>query len=606
MKPLRQVEELLKKKSPVDFYRFVMTRILGKYAFEQISYETPVDADVAPVEGAIILRMDVRGSSALGERLEPESVFGVISPICKIMNEEVESAGGVVLEFTGDGFNAVFNTFQGQHSDITTILDHTIRSLKRIRMLNLLNSTGLAICDCCITEPLAVSVGVGINKGPGAIGYLGGLSRCCLALLGNTMNAAAHIESLTKQLPGTVLIAKACFDDQEPDVWTEPLRVSFSLRDMKQHRLKNITKPVHLFSVSPLLRHWIDFVPMGFVASPEDGVVYIDTGNSGEPGIIDHHFTGHGAKSACELLVRMPELLLGHIHGIPPSQIEFRPHVIPDLDCAATLYAAHELMDGRPRENLLEKLADYVSLIDQGIIPQPENLADSLYGVFQAHQRLVEKKHGRDLTDAMLLEAGLRVIDAAFYLMEKNEYGTEFANIFQFERSWFAEERRFIVEDRALYNEDLKLRSRIYRAHIAGRPEPVAGLWLDRPQSLLFKFWARNDPRAPGGRGYLFLAVDWSKPPEAGKAPENRFVISVDPESQTHLQGLGETLEAFESKKREEIGQQRPIHPIRYPSNNSDPWYFGQGHGYTIIDSPHGGTVLTPEEVRRIHGEWRP
>ena len=43
LKPLRQVEQFLKKKNPVAFYKFMMARILGKYAFEQITYETPVD-----------------------------------------------------------------------------------------------------------------------------------------------------------------------------------------------------------------------------------------------------------------------------------------------------------------------------------------------------------------------------------------------------------------------------------------------------------------------------------------------------------------------------------------------------------------------------------
>jgi len=94
---------------------------------------------------------------------------------------------------------------------------------------------------------------------------------------------------------------------------------------------------MHLFGLSPLVRSWVDFVPMGFVACPEQGVVYIDTGNSVEPGIIDHHHRSHTEQSICELLVHKPELLLEHLARIRPSQWEFRLHQIPDLDCAATL-----------------------------------------------------------------------------------------------------------------------------------------------------------------------------------------------------------------------------------------------------------------------------
>jgi hypothetical protein len=135
---------------------------------------------------------------------------------------------------------------------------------------------------------------------------------------------------------------------------------------------------------------------------------------------------------------------------------------------------------------------------------------------------------------------------------------------------------------------------------VRGLPEPVEGLWLDHPQSLIFKLWVRTDPNAPGGRGYPFLAVDWSQP------DKNRFVISVDPESGTDLKGLGELLETAEEKKRTTLGLQRPPEPRRYPTNNSDPWYFGWGHAYTIIDSPREGTVLAGDEVREIHEGWSP
>ena len=183
---------------------------------------------------------------------------------------------------------------------------------------------------------------------------------------------------------------------------------------------------------------------------------------------------------------------------------------------------------------------------------------------------------------------------------EPESRSADLSRIFRFKPGWFAKERRLIEVDQALYQEDLSLRSRTYSARVRGLPEPAEGLWLDHPQSLLFKFWSRNDPNAPSGRGYHFLAVDWSSP------GRNRFVISVDPESGADLKGLGESLETEEERKRKTLGMERPVEPVRYPSNNSDPWYFGWGHGYTIIDSPREGTVLAGEEVRAMHEGWQP
>ena len=591
LKPLQGIEKILKERSPERYYQFCMGRILGKQALELISVESFKAGRFKVMTDVIIWMMDVRNFSAFCGEHPPDFTFDVLGPLFKIMNDELTQVGGAISEFTGDAIMVVFRPDPGENLDISSILSRTVQCLQRIRILNSLSlPAGLP----------ELAVGVGIDKGPVASGYLGSLARCHPTVMGNTVNTAARIESLTKEQPGAVLVSQTCFDNQEPDVWSKPLEVHFSLRDIGCHHLKNIAMPPRLLSVNPLLQYWVDFVPMGFMAEPEEGVIYIDTGNSDEAGIIDHHFAGHKAKSACELLVDNQQLLKGHVHGIPPSKIEFRLHTKPDLDCAATLYAAQELMDKYPRESLLKQLAAYVSLIDQGIIPHPETMSESLYGVFIAHEKILEQKYTYRLTDDILLEGGLRVIDAAFHLMEKAKYGGDFSRIFQLQPGWFEEERRLIKEDLARYQEDVKLRGHGYKARVKGRSDPVAGLWLDHPQSILFKFWARMDPKAPGGNGYGFLGVDWSNP----EKKQNRFVISVDPQSGTNLCGLGLLLEKEETDRRTELNMVRPTYPIR--CGNSDPWYFGWGHEYTIVDSPRAGTVLTALRVQELHESWQP
>ncbi len=588
-RPLYDFETILKNKAAEKNLHYIMSRLLGKRVLEAVISKTPLDPDVVTHDNAIILVMDVRKFSALSENRTPDEIFSILNPIFKIMNEELEQAGGTILEFVGDCIIIVFNIFKNRQADITDILRRTIQALQRIHVLNAMSfQAGLP----------EIQIGVGINKGKVALGYLGGLDRCHLTVLGNTINLAARIESSTKELPGAVVMSEFCFEGETPDVWTTPLNLNFSVRDLGKHTMRNIKEPVHLFGLSPLRRYWIDFVPMGFVASPEKGVVYIDTGNSSEPGIIDHHYKKQIANSACELLNRQPAQLFGHLEGIPLSQIEFRLHRNPDLDCAATLYTAYELLEKRPRKEILLTLAVYVSRIDQGLIPQSQELSNSLYGVFIAHQKIVEQKYERDLTDFLILEAELRVIDAAVYLMEQHMSEGNFASIFRFQPDWFAEERHLIKEDRERYQEDLAKRSHTYTAHINGLSQPATGLWLDHPQSIFFKLWLQSDPDAPGGKGYQFLTLDLSQ------SEKNRFIIRLDPESGTNLNGLGQLLELHESRKRKEQGQERPIQPIRYPSDNSDPWYFGQGHNYTIIDSPWEGTLLTAKEVQQIHEHW--
>ncbi|MGE0083795.1 MAG: adenylate/guanylate cyclase domain-containing protein [Desulfococcaceae bacterium] len=590
--PLKEFEDIMKQKNADIYHQFSMTRFMGKFRMQRVA-DSMETGDVIQ-QNAVILSMDVRSFSALCQEYSSVTMFEILNPLFKIIHDELKKAGGTILEFIGDCIIVLFNVFREQQADMPDIIARAIRCFQQV-----LTHSAMAM-EAGLPE---IKVGMGLDKGTVAIGYLGGLSRCHLTVIGNSINLATRIESQTKDVHANMLVSEYCFDSREPDIWKNPEKVNFTIRDLKQIEIKNM-KPVHVYAVNPLLRYRVDFVPMGFVAMPEKGVVYIDTGNSCQHGIIDHHFSGHETDSACELVLKKPELLREHIRGVADSKIEFRVHSEPDLDCAATLYAAYDLKDDKKdsRESILEKLGRYVGQTDQGFIPDQEHLADSLYGIFMAHQHLVRKKTSPEKSDLRLLEAGLRVIDAAMYIMERNP-DAGFSSVFADEQDWFPKERGLIRTDLAQYEQDISHpESSVYTARInreeKGDSRKVAGLWLHRPGSLFFKQWARTDHRAPGGKGYLLLAVDWSE------EKKNRFVISVNPESGTSLKGLGEVLEKHESEKREKENKQRPTEPRRFPADNADPWYFGWGHAFTIVDSPREGTVLTAKEVREIHEGW--
>src|SRR5437868_7840888 len=55
-----------------------------------------------------ILFADLRGSTALAERLAPEDVVAVINAYVRVMARSVIDAGGILDKFTGDGLMAIF------------------------------------------------------------------------------------------------------------------------------------------------------------------------------------------------------------------------------------------------------------------------------------------------------------------------------------------------------------------------------------------------------------------------------------------------------------------------------------------------------------------
>lgn len=153
----------------------------------------------------------------------------------------------------------------------------------------------------------------------------------------------------------------------------------------------------------------------------------------------------------------------------------------------------------------------------------------------------------------------------------------------------------------------------IPNAGVLGGSRIVDGLLIrnvrdkgDPNRVLFFSEWAYADTHFPKGKaGFHFVCVHCLT--MDGK---RRSVVSVEPDSGLSLQNLAVKLEIAEVAKRKkkyngiddrEIDVITGItKPPRLGFGNSDPWYDGRGHNYTIIDSPREGTLLSEEEVEDI------
>ena len=128
----------------------------------------------------------------------------------------------------------------------------------------------------------------------------------------------------------------------------------------------------------------------------------------------------------------------------------------------------------------------------------------------------------------------------------------------------------------------------------------------DADSCVFFKVRARSDEhRAPAHKGFCALSVFM---PETQKT-NRRCIISVRPEDGINLGNLGARLDRAEADKWISMNgiDDRTVNPDdgsplppRPGYNNADPWYDGRGHGYTIVDSPRSGTVLTADEIEEV------
>jgi hypothetical protein len=88
-----------------------------------------------------------------------------------------------------------------------------------------------------------------------------------------------------------------------------------------------------------------------------------------------------------------------------------------------------------------------------------------------------------------------------------------------------------------------------------------------------------------------------------------RCILSVTPDSGATLRGLGGLLDQAEADRRRQLFgvDDRGTDPVtgdarepRAGFANADPWYDGRAQGYTIVDAPRGGTLLTADEIEAL------
>lgn len=156
--------------------------------------ERVIQGDPLRLEGerqtVTILFADLRGSTALAERLEPEQVVAVLNTYLRLMARCVIDAGGILDKFLGDGLMAIF----GAMGDPTHGAAAATRAAQQMRA----QLTALNIERAAREEPV-MRFGVGVHTGDVVLGAVGLPERSDYTAIGDAVNTAARMESLTKE-----------------------------------------------------------------------------------------------------------------------------------------------------------------------------------------------------------------------------------------------------------------------------------------------------------------------------------------------------------------------------------------------------------------------
>jgi len=136
-----------------------------------------------------ILFADMRGFTSLSEgRLPYDTVF-VLNRYFESMGQAVESAGGTLDKFIGDGVMALFGVNEGGQKGSRQALD-AVRAMNE----NLIRLNESLAADL----PVPMRIAVGIHVGPVIVGELGYGKAKSFTAIGDAVNTASRLEGLAK------------------------------------------------------------------------------------------------------------------------------------------------------------------------------------------------------------------------------------------------------------------------------------------------------------------------------------------------------------------------------------------------------------------------
>lgn len=208
-----------------DFLRAAFTQFVSEDMLKELLRDPEKLRLTGKEYNITVLFLDIRGFTAFSEKKSPAIVVNRLNELLDIVTHIIIDNDGTVDKYIGDAVMAFWGAPAADKKQATKALKAALEIRKKIN------------------EDTDFQVGVGINYGKAIIGNIGSTKRFDYTAIGDTVNTASRIESLTKSLGQSIVVSEAVMKKVEAE------QGNFEVEDLGQVLVKGKNTKLHVFGL---------------------------------------------------------------------------------------------------------------------------------------------------------------------------------------------------------------------------------------------------------------------------------------------------------------------------------------------------------------------
>lgn len=183
----------------------VLRDAFGKYVTEEVRDEIlsgriPLDGEFKHVT---VMFADLRNFTPMTETHDPKLVVRILNRYFETMAPAINGQSGLILQFLGDEIYAVFGAPVRQQNHAQKALNAALAMTRNLEALNR---------EFHQRKWPRLSHGIGIHTGDVVAATIGSPDRLSYTLVGDTVNLASRLQTLTKELNAEIILSSDTAD----------------------------------------------------------------------------------------------------------------------------------------------------------------------------------------------------------------------------------------------------------------------------------------------------------------------------------------------------------------------------------------------------------